>query len=374
MLETRQILRRWLWGLGIFALFFIIIWKLKTLATLFLLSFLLAYVLNPLVTRLNRLRFVNRMAATIVTLFGLIVGFLTVLFIIIPEVATEFRQLMARMPTYLNRFKESVVPWIEHRFEVDIPLSYGDALDQFGREINDIAPRIIGPVTEIVGRIFGGTFSAVLSFVGALMFPLFLFFLLKDFPRVVNAVDRLVPLQSADRIHQISREVDESLSAFLHGQFTVMLVLGSLYSVGYSIVGIPVAIGVGLLTGMLCFIPYVGAATGFVLALLLSMLEFRGFGSLLGVVIIFAFVQMLDATVITPKILGGKLGLRPLWIIVALMAGAELFGFLGVLLAVPTTAVLKVLVSHTIELYKESSLYRGLTNTETTLKENDSTQ
>ncbi|MCP4606931.1 MAG: AI-2E family transporter [Proteobacteria bacterium] len=358
MLNKRQASFRWLWGLGAAALFLIVAWRLENLAILFLLSFLVAYVLNPLVTRLERLRFVNRTSATLITLFGLLVGFLAVLFIIVPEVVNEFRHFLSRMPAQLDRLQSFVVPWIERNFDVDIPLSVGDAFDQFRREINEIAPKVIGPATEIVARIFGGTFSAVFAVVSALMFPLFLFFLLKDYPSLLATADGYIPRQNLDRFHQIGREVDESLSAFLHGQFMVMLVLGTLYSIGYSVVGIPVAIGVGLLTGMLCFIPYVGAATGFVLALILSLLDFDGFGTVFGVIIIFSIVQLLDGTVITPRILGGKLGLRPLWIIVALMAGAELFGFLGVLLAVPTIAVLKVLMSHMIEFYKSSNLYR----------------
>ncbi len=359
MIETRQLLRRWLWGLGIFVLVFIAAWRLQTLAILFLLSFLFAYVLNPLVTRLDKLRFINRMAATFIVLFGLLVGILAVFFIIVPEVVDEFRQFLARVPGQLQRLETVVVPWFEANFGITVPLSVGDAVDQFGREINDIAPKIIGPATKIAARVFGGTFSAVVAVVGAMMFPLFLFFLLKDFPRVVLAVDGLVPRANLDTYHQIGREVDESLSAFLHGQFMVMLVLGTLYSIGYSIVGIPVAIGVGLLTGLLCFIPYVGAATGFVLALFLSLLEFQGFGTVFGVIAVFGIVQLADGTMITPKIIGGKLGLRPLWIIVALMAGAELFGFLGVLLAVPTTAVLKVLVAYTVDRYKRSSIFNA---------------
>lgn len=341
------------------AVFFIAVWQLETLATLFLLSFLLAYVLNPLVSRLDRLRFVNRTAATLITLFGMLVGFLAVFFIIVPEVVEEFRQFLSRLPGYLIRLQATVVPWVEQQLDVEVPISVEGALTQFRREINEIAPKIIGPVTQVAAQVFGGTFSAVAAGVAVMMFPLFLFFLLKDYPRIVNAIKDLVPLETYEGVQQITQEINQSLSAFLHGQFTVMLVLATLYSVGYSIVGIPVAVGVGLLTGMLCFIPYVGAATGFLVALLLSLLAFSGFGTVLGVVIVFGTVQLLDATVITPKILGGKLGLTPLWIIVALMAGAELFGFLGVLLAVPSIAVLKVLMHHALIQYKNSPVYRG---------------
>jgi predicted PurR-regulated permease PerM len=261
------------------------------------------------------------------------------------------------MPIYINYLKETTVPWLEKNLEINVPLSLGEALDQLGRNLSKIAPKLIGPATTILSRVFGGTFSFFSILIATFMFPLFLFFLLKDFPKIVEAVNGLIPLRNRTGLAQLGKEVDLSLSAFLHGQFTVMLVLAALYSIGYSIVGVPVAIGLGLLTGVLCFIPYVGAATGFILALLLALLDLKGFSSVAGVVCVFAAVQLLDATIITPKILGGKLGLRPLWIIIALMAGGELFGFLGVLLAVPTTAVLKVVISHTLYRYKNSNLY-----------------
>ncbi len=362
MVEHRQLWKRWLWGLGVLVVFLALVWRLERLATIVLLSFLLAYVLNPLVTRLTRLRFISRTFATVIALLGLLAGMLAMMLFIIPGVVSEFRQLMSRMPIYISQFKDTVVPWLEHNLAINVPLNLRDALDQFGQDLSAVAPKLIGPATSVVAQAFGGTFSVVSIGVGALMFPLFLFFLLKDFPRIVGAVDGLVPPRNRENLHQIGREIDLSLSAFLHGQFTVMLILGSLYSIGYSIVGIPVAIGVGLITGLLCFIPYVGAAVGFLLALLLSLLVYKGPFGVLGVIFVFIVVQVFDATFITPKILGGKLGVRPLWIIIALMAGGELFGFLGVLLAVPTTAVVKVLVIHSLEKYRSSALFLSATH------------
>ncbi|MDD5309729.1 MAG: AI-2E family transporter [Deltaproteobacteria bacterium] len=350
--------RRWAIGLGVAALFFILISSLERVATLTLLSFLVAYVLDPLVTRLARLRYVSRFTATLIVLIALGVGFFAVLFVVIPDIVDEFRQFLTRMPDKVAAFNDSVVPWFEKITGLDVPTSVGEALTQIRSYVQALGPKLIEPATNVLTVAFSRTFSIIFAVVGAMMFPLFVFFLLKDFPRIIDAVDGLVPLRFRAPARQIAGEVDESLSAFLHGQFMVMLVLGTLYSVGYSIVGIPVAIGVGLLTGLLCFIPYVGAATGFVLALTLSVLDFQGAGRVVGVAVVFAAVQLSDAVFITPKILGGKLGLRPLWIIVALMAGGELFGFLGVLLAVPTTAVLKILIRHSIERYKKSSLFR----------------
>lgn len=318
-----------------------------------LLSFLVAYVLNPLVSRLERVRFFNRAFATFVTLFAVLVVFLAIFFVVFPEIVSDFKQFMGRVPGATARFQSWLVPWLEQNLDVRVPNSLGEAVEQFGRDLN----KIIGPATKMAAQLFGHTFTAVGAVVAALMFPLFLFFLLKDFQKITAVIDGLIPIRNRDNVHEMIGEVDRSLSAFLHGQFIVMLILGALYSIGYTIVGIPVALGVGLMTGILCFIPYVGAATGFVMALLLSLMDYQGLGSVVGVVIVFTAVQIFDAILITPRILGGKLGLGPLWIIVALMAGGELFGFLGVLLAVPAVAVLKVLINRTVLRYKRSSLY-----------------
>jgi predicted PurR-regulated permease PerM len=356
---SKQYLRRWLWGLGGLALFLLLAWKLEGLATLVLLSFLVAYVLNPLVTKLAKVRFLGRTSATLITMLGLLVGFVAVLFVVIPQVVGEFRAFIGRLPDLMERFQATAIPWIEGTFGVIVPVSWNEALDRLLAGLDNMGTDVVGPAKDIAWGFFERLFSAFFTFISALMFPLFLFFLLKDFPRILETVEGLIPVNKREDARELARDVDKSLSAFLHGQFTVMLVLATLYSIGYSIVGIPVAIGVGLLTGILCFIPYVGAATGFLLALILALLEMKGWGSIVGVVIVFGVVQVLDAVLITPRILGGKLGLTPLWIILALMAFGELFGFVGVLLAVPTTAVLKILVQRTIKGYRKSSLYLG---------------
>ncbi|MBN2528171.1 MAG: AI-2E family transporter [Deltaproteobacteria bacterium] len=355
--DERPILKRWAWGLLALAGFFLLAWQLGNLAILVLLSFLVAYVLNPLVTRLSSLHFVGRTSATLITLVGLTIAFFALLFFIFPQVVDESRIFLRKLPYLMDKLERMVGPWLEEHYRFHIPKTWNDAADQIYRQIQQDGEKLVGPAAYITRMIFGTTFTAIFALVGALMFPLFLFFLLKDFPDIIETLDGLVPVRHQRTVRRLAREADASLSAFLHGQFTVMLVLGTLYSIGYSIVDIPLAVGVGLLTGMLCFIPYLGAATGFLIALLMAIFSFSGWQPILGVIIVFASVQALDAAVITPKILGGKLGLQPLWIIVALMAGGELFGFLGVLLAVPTTAVLKVLVVFSMDIYKHSYLY-----------------
>ncbi|MBN2715573.1 MAG: AI-2E family transporter [Deltaproteobacteria bacterium] len=355
--NNRPILKRWAWGLLALTGFFFLAWRLGFLAILILLSFLVAYVLNPLVTRLSSIKRIGRTAATVTTMAGLTVGFFALLFFILPQVLEEAKTFLYKLPALTDKLERMVGPWLEEKYHFHIPKTWNDAADQIYQQIRKDGQKYVGPAAYATRMLFGTTFTFIFALVGALMFPLFLFFLLKDFPKIINTVDSLVPMRHQKTVRRLAKEADESLSAFLHGQFTVMLVLGTLYSIGYSIVGIPLAVGVGLLTGMLCFIPYLGAGTGCIIALLMAIFSFNGWQPILGVAIVFASVQALDAAVITPRVLGGKLGLQPLWIIVALMAGGELFGFLGVLLAVPTTSVLKVLVVFSMDIYKHSHLY-----------------
>jgi len=360
MTEARRtIIKRWLWGFCALAVFLVLVWQLQRLATLVFLSFITAYILNPVVTRLAKARFLNRLSATAFTLIGIGLVFFAILFFIIPDIIDEFRSFVRRLPELTAKLESTAIPWVESNFDVTVPRTWSAALDQIRKNIDPNADSLVTPTAELARSLFGTTFAALFTILSALMFPLFVFFLTKDFPRIVGAIDGLIPGRHKPQVHIIAGEVDKSLSAFLHGQFTVMIVLGTLYSIGYSIVGIPVAIGIGLLTGLLCFIPYAGAATGFVLALLLAILSMEGPSQILGVAIVFGVVQVLDATLITPRILGGKLGLKPLWIIITLMAGGELFGFLGVLLAVPMAAVAKVLVAHAVDWYRASEVYRG---------------
>jgi predicted PurR-regulated permease PerM len=357
--SNRKLVGRALIGLGIAGLFFFLLWRLKSLATLMFLSFLLSYVLNPLVTRLVRYRFINRAGATLIVLAGLAILLLVGFFVIIPDIWAEIVNFATRLPALKGKIEEELLPRLQAVLGPSAPITLGDTWWYIAEQARIHVSAVIGPATAMAARVFGGTFSIMFFFLSLLLLPLFVYFLLVNYPAVLRSLDDLIPTVHKKTVHTMAEEIDHGLSAFLHGQFTVMLVLGTLYSVGYSIVGIPVAIGVGLMTGLLCFIPYVGAATGFLFALALAALDFSGPGKLVGVAAVFSTVQLLDGVLITPQIMGGKLGLSPLWIIVALMAGAELFGFLGVLLAVPTMAVLKVLVHHSLEHYRKSSFYTG---------------
>ncbi|MCK9522740.1 MAG: AI-2E family transporter [Proteobacteria bacterium] len=359
--NTIQILKRW--GIGFLGLvaFLALVSQLQRLATLLILSFLISYLLNPVVTRLSSTRFIGRTVATIITIVALLLLILGIVLFVTPALIDELRTFFDHLPALVDRLGDRAIPWLERKLDIEIkvPGNWDELFQQILVQFSKQGHQALEPASRLAEFVFNATFSALFFFLGSLMFPVFLFFLLKDYPAILAVTERLIPRKYRRVTNTLATDVDTSLSAFFHGQFMVMIVLGVLYATGYWIVGIPMALTVGLLTGLLCFIPYVGAATGFVLALSLSLLQLKGWTPVLGVVIVFGSVQALDAVFVTPKILGKQLGLRPLWIILALMAGGEMFGFLGVLLAVPTTAVVKVLVLFSLERYRESALYRG---------------
>jgi predicted PurR-regulated permease PerM len=191
------------------------------------------------------------------------------------------------------------------------------------------------------------------------MVPVFAFYFLHEFDRVMALGRDLLPLGIRADVVSMATQVDRVLGDFVRGQLTVMGIMTSLYAVGYMLIGVPLAVPIGLLAGFLTFVPYVGSAVALVFGLLMVLLHFSGIGKLLAVVGVYVAIQTLDGLVITPRVVGGKLGLSPVWVLFALTAFGQLFGFLGVMLALPASAVVKVFVVEGLNRYRGSSLYLG---------------
>jgi predicted PurR-regulated permease PerM len=203
-----------------------------------------------------------------------------------------------------------------------------------------------------------GTLSYVAVILSALIVPLFALYLLIDFERIVARVADLIPRRWVAPATDIARQVHRTLGGYVRGQLTANIVLGALYATGLRLVDIRLAVPIGVLTGMMAFVPYVGFFTGLGLALVMATLDWHGMGTLVGVVAVMLGVQLLDGTFITPRIVGRSVGLAPIEVVVTMMAAASLFGFLGVLLAVPLGAVVKILIHRGIKAYLASDFYR----------------
>ena len=214
-------------------------------------------------------------------------------------------------------------------------------------------------MSAAIGWFLGGTASALGAALGALVVPVFAFYLLWDFDHLVAKAGTFVPPRLQPRVFSFFRDVDEVLGQFFRGQFTIMAILAVLYGTGYALIGVPLAIPIGIIAGLVSFIPYFGGAMALGMALLMSLLDWQGASQLVWVVAVYTVIQSFEGFVITPKIMGDKVGLSAVAVLFALLVGAELLGFAGVLLAVPAAAVIKIVVDRGVEHYRASEFFAG---------------
>lgn len=327
---------------------------LKGILLPFILSFVLAYVLNPLVLKLQKHHF-NRTWATGVIIVGLLLILLLSVLILIPVLQAQIISFAVKVPTLANALWIKVQPLFdmikEHISETQ--------LDYLKETISAQTADLMNDMSTTLMKLFTG-WSALFNIISFIVItPVVTFYLLDDWNILVEKVKSLYPRKKADFINQKANEVDEALSAFIRGQAVVCLFLALFYGFGLTAVNLDFGFSIGFIAGIFSFIPYVGSLTGFTLSLLLAFTQSADWALFAGILMVFGIGQFLEGYVLTPKLVGDKIGLHPVWVIFALMAFGSLFGFIGVLLAVPVAAVLGVIVRTLIEFYKKSIYYKG---------------
>ena len=316
------------------------------------LAFLLAYALDPFVDRLEAVK-VPRPLGAIMVMLAIFSLFMIVLIYGIPLLADELRAAAADFPEQFKRFETRIEPWLWQQFHLKLP----HTMNEFGRAIVERLQGQFPNMATAASSALFGTLGYVAVILSALIVPVFALYLLIDFDRIVSRVGELIPRRWHPPIADVAKQIHRTLGGYVRGQLTANIVLAALYATGLRLVDIRLAVPIGVLTGMLAFVPYIGFATGLVLALAMSVLDWHGPGPVLGVITVMGGVQVLDGMVITPRIVGRSVGLAPLEVLVTMMAAASLFGFLGVLLAVPLGAVVKILVSRAVRAYLASDFY-----------------
>lgn len=314
------------------------------------LAFLLAYALDPFVDRLESLR-VPRPLGAILVMLG-IAGLVSVVLVYaVPMFVDEVRDASSALPEQINALQARVEPWFATQLHVKLPHSIGDLEKALSAQLHS------GNNYDNARSFLFGTIGYVGVALSALIVPVFALYLLIDFDRIVARVGQLVPRRWSPPISDVARQIHKTLSGYVRGQLTANIVLAALYATGLRMVDIRLAVPIGVLTGMLAFVPYVGFGIGLLLAMAMAILDWQGPGTLIGVVAVMVGVQVIDAMVITPRIVGRSVGLAPLEVILTMMAAGSLFGFLGVLLAVPLGAVAKILVQRGVRAYLASEFY-----------------
>ncbi|MCR9254964.1 MAG: AI-2E family transporter [Alphaproteobacteria bacterium] len=338
------------WGIGL-AVFGALIWLLNDILLPFVAGMAVAYLLDPLVDRLEHR--IGRTAGTVVVLLGFIVVILSILFTFLPLIQAQVSRLAEVLPQVLTLIADRIEPYLAD-LRARIAEGGGPQLKELVQGSTNVVAWIIGVVKRIV------TESAAIANLVSLMLitPIVAFYLLRDWDKLVAGIEKRLPLVQRDMIVLMMRDVDRTLAGFVRGQTMVCLILAVFYSAGLALTGLEFGLVIGLLAGLISFIPFIGAGIGGLLSVGLGLVQFDTLVDVLPVLAVFVVGQMVEGNFLTPKLVGDRVGLHPVWVIFALLAGGSLFGFLGVLLAVPVGAVVGVLVRYGLLTYEKSAFYR----------------
>ena len=345
-------------GLLALVMFCVLAYLLRAVIIPVAFSFLLAYFLDPVLDRLEERR-LSRNVGILIFLAFAIAAFVIFLLIFIPLIEGEIQRFLSRLPGLVAAFQEKVGPWLKELTGREVPAIMDQLTENATLWLGSLSASDMAPVTRVIGGTFSGTAAAIKVLVTLVMIPIFTFYFLRDFDTLKLIPLEYVPPRHREKVVDVFREIDEVLSGFIRGQGTVCLILAVLYAIGYAVSGVPLGLLIGLIAGALAFVPYLGAAVGLVMSLVLVLLDWQGFGPLIGVVITFGIVSTLESFVVTPKIVGDKVGLSPVAVMIALFIGGELLGFAGILIAVPLTAVLNILWRRAKARYRDTAFFTG---------------
>lgn len=343
--------RRWLvWAAAAGAI--ALAYTLRGVILPLFLAFLVAYALDPIVERLDRMRVPRSVGAPLVML-ALIAAVVTAIFVGVPFAVEEFRHASERLPAELSALHERIEDLLWTRYHYRLPETWSELFAKYGGDLRTQLPDASRMWSAILGSV-----GAIFVLLGMLIVPIFALYLLGDFDRIVKRAALLVPRRWSGTVDEVMREIHVTLGRYVRGQLLTNLILAILYAAGLSLTGVRLAIPIGVLTGMLAFVPYIGLVLGTLMATLMALLDWHGPGQIAGVLAVMATVGVLDGMVITPRIVGGSVGLRPLEVLLTMMAAGTLFGFVGVLLAVPFGAVVKILLHRAVIAYLASPFYQ----------------
>ena len=345
--------QNFLW-IGLAAAGLVLLYYLSPILAPFLMAGILAYICNPVMVALEKRR-IKRTLGAVIVMLGLFALLVLLLLILVPLFFKEIQLLSARLPGYLDELNTHVAPWLGEKFGVAVQF---DAAT-LKRLLSEAVQGTEGLGMKVLDSLKIGGLT-VLGFVANLMLvPVVLFYLLRDWRSMVARVDHMVPRGWHQKVRSLAGQVDAVLAEFLRGQMVVMLVMAAFYSAGLWLTGLEGALPIGLITGLLVFVPYIGSFTGFLLATMAALLQFESLFNVAWVWAVFFLGQTLEGMVVTPMLVGERIGLHPVAVIFALLAFGQVFGFFGVLLALPASAALLVGLRHLRAAYLASPLYGG---------------
>ena len=329
-----------------------LVWLLSPILAPFLFAAILGYVLDPLVEKLTARR-LPRTLAVLLVLALLLALLVALMLVVLPLFYKEMRLLADRLPGFLAWINDHLAPWLKAHFGFEFQLDTAS--------VREVASEMLSGNQNVAARLLGslkiGGLALIAFFANLLLVPVVLFYLLRDWNTFLDRVDNIIPRHLHAKARRLLHEVDAVLAEFLRGQLAVIAVMCVYYVTALWLARLEFALPIGIITGVLVFIPYVGALTGFVLGTIAALMQFDSAAGLLWVWLAFGIGQALEGTTVTPLLVGERIGLHPVAVIFALLAFGQVFGFFGVLLALPASAALLVGLRHLREAYLTSALY-----------------
>jgi predicted PurR-regulated permease PerM len=341
------------WGIAA-AVFVILMWLLGNVLVPFLMGAAIAYFLDPLADRLERLGLSRAMATAVITVVAIMI-FVLMALLVIPTLVNQTASLIETAPSLFREFTD----FLTERFPelLDQESTLRSSLTAVGTTIQERG----GEFLQTAISSFASIINVLLLFV---IVPVVSVYLLLDWDRMVASVDGLLPREHAPTIRRLASEIDDTLASFVRGMGTVCLILGTYYALALMLVGLQFGLVVGFIAGLITFIPYLGALIGGALAIGLALFQFWGDWLSIGLVAgIFVLGQVIEGNILTPKLVGDSVGLHPVWLILALSVFGALFGFVGLLIAVPVAAAIGVIARFAVSQYRHSQLYNGSPDT-----------
>jgi predicted PurR-regulated permease PerM len=346
--------RQMLFWLGGFVVLVLALWLLSDILLPFIVGLGIAFLLTPLADRLERLG-VNRMIAALLLVTIVVLAFVWLILLVAPLLGSQLGSLIDNVPGYITRLQtllsDSGGPWLQKI-----------AGDNFNadKSINDLVGQGIGWFTSFLRSLWSGGRALVSVFSLMVVAPVVAFYFIYDWHRMIRKADGWIPVRQRATVRQLAREVDAAISGFIRGQTAVCLILGSFYAIALTLSGLNFGLLIGLVSGLITFIPYVGSMTGLILSLAVAVAQFwPEWTSIVTVLAIFIVGQFIEGNILSPKLVGESVGLHPVWLIFALLAFGYLFGFVGLLVAVPLAATIGVLARFALRRYLASSFYTG---------------
>lgn len=345
--------KNWIFWLTLLGIFCLLTYVLRSVLLPFVVGIIIGYLLDPLATRFEKLR-ISRTTATCLVLFLVAIILIPALIALAGMIDEQLALFINAVPKYMSSLSQKIEPLIAN---------LQDSFPALSREkIREYLQGNISNGLKLLGSVLRKLITsgyALFNIVSLLLItPVVAFYMLRDWNNFIKKVDSLLPKSYKKEIRNQAKAIDKIISSFIRGQLSVCVLLGSFYAIGLTFVGLDLGMLVGFIAGIISFIPYVGSIVGFITAMAIAFAQFDYWVPITQVIGVFAVGQFLEGNFLTPKLVGDSIGLHPVWVMFALLAGGVLLGFLGLMIAVPLAAVIGVLVRFAISKYKQSSLYK----------------